>query len=119
VIFANEIGDFGGLVGFLLALATLLTANRANALADLEKAPDFDRRDKVREVLLDSGLAVITALVFLAGVPLAIRAARGLHPLAHGGPLRSVFILTWALLVALIAWQSSVAWRASKLTVPP
>jgi hypothetical protein len=62
---ADEIGDFGGLVGLLLALATLLTANRASALDGLKKAPRFDSSDKWREALLDAALAIITALVFL------------------------------------------------------
>ena len=112
----GEIADFGGLVGLLLALATLLTANRAAALATLETATDLSQDDKGREVVLDLALAVLTGLVFLAGLPLAVRAARGLHPLAHGGPLRGVFVLAWVLLLALIGWQLSLANAVSKLT---
>jgi hypothetical protein len=116
---ADEIGDFGGLVGLLLALATLLTANRASALDGLKKAPRFDSSDKWREALLDAALAIITALVFLSGLPLAVRAARNLHPLAHGGPLRGVFVLSWALLIGLVAWQLSLVRDALKLKPPP
>jgi hypothetical protein len=85
-------------VGLLLALATLLTANRATALTDLGDATDIKRSDRWREIALDCSLGTITLLVWLAGLPLAIRAARNLQPLAHGGSLRSVFVLTWVLL---------------------
>ncbi|HYZ76434.1 MAG TPA: hypothetical protein VE596_03580 [Gaiellaceae bacterium] len=114
----DEIADFGGLVGLLLALATLLTANRAAALQKLEDANDFSEGDKWLEFVLDATLAVLTGLVFLAGLPLAVRAARDLHPLAHGGPLRGVFVLAWVLLLALIAWQLRLAKAAAGLTVP-
>jgi len=118
VSLSSEIGDFGSLVGLLLALATLLTANRASVLAKLDEASDLDRHDKWREVILNAGLATITTLVFLAGLPLAIRAAGGLHPLAHGGPLRSVFVLAWALLIALVGWQVRLAVAAAQLKLP-
>jgi hypothetical protein len=115
----DEIGDFGGLVSLLLALATLLTANRAGALAALARAPRFDRLDKWREFALVAGLAVVTALVFLAGLPLAVRAGRELHPLAEGGPLRSVFLLAWLLVAGLVAWQVRLAVDAMRLRPPP
>ena len=115
----DEIGQFGALVGLLLALATVLTANRAGAVQALGKAPRFDRVDKWREVALVGGLAVVTALVFLAGLPLALRALRGLHPLAEGGPLRSVFVLAWLLLLGLVAWQLRLALSAARLRPPP
>jgi hypothetical protein len=118
VTLSEEIGDFGGLVGLLLALVTLLTANRASVASELRKAPDFGRFDKVREVLLDLLLATITGIVFASGLPLALRAADGLHPLAHGGPLRSVFALTWILLLGLVGWQISLTIAALKLKPP-
>jgi hypothetical protein len=118
VSLSNEIGDFGGLVGLLLALATLLTANRAAALAALRNAANFTPGDKWREAALSSGLATVSTLVFLGGLPLAVRAAAHLHPLAHGGPLRSVFVLSWVLLAALLGWQLSLA-RGAVLLKPP
>ena len=101
----GEIGDFAGLVGLLLALATLLTANRSSTLDTIKKSASPERADVIREIVLDSGLAFVTALVLAAGIPLWIRAVRDLHPLAHGGPLRSVFTLSWILLVCLVGWQ--------------
>jgi hypothetical protein len=111
----EEIGDFGGLVGLLLALATLLTANRASALAELKKATDITSSAKAREIVLDASLGIVTALVWLGGLPLAIRAGRHLHPLAHGGPLQSVFVLAWVLLLGLVGWQASLTVNACKL----
>jgi hypothetical protein len=102
---SQEIGDFGALVGLLLTLAALLTANRASALAALNKASDVKRKDKQREIALDALLAIVTLLLWLGGLPLAIRAARHLDPLAHGGPLLSVFVLSWVLLLGLVGWQ--------------
>ena len=113
---SQEIGDFGGLVGLLLALATLLTANRASALERLRDAADVTGAAKSREIALDASLAVVTGLVWLAGLPLALRAAHHLHPLAHGGPLRSVFLLAWVLLLGLVIWQGSLFITASRLT---
>jgi hypothetical protein len=118
VTLSDEIGAFGSLVGLLLALVTLLTANRASVVGELRKAADLGRFDKVREVLLDSLLAAITGIVFASGLPLALRAVDGLHPLAHGGPLRSVFVLTWVLLLGLVGWQISLTIAALKLKPP-
>ena len=115
----EEIAAFGGLVGLLLALATLLTANRARAVAELGKAADFGHGDKWREFGLAVALAAVTALVFLAGLPLALRALDDLHPLAEGGPLRAVFVLAWLLVAALVAWQVSIAVGAARLRPPP
>jgi|SRR5882724_4916376 len=112
---SQEIGDFGSLVGLLLALATLLTANRASALDRLRQAADVTGGAKWREIALDATLAVVTGLVWLAGLPLAFRAAHHLHPLAHGGPLRSVFVLAWVLLLGLVVWQGSLLLSASQL----
>jgi sterol desaturase/sphingolipid hydroxylase (fatty acid hydroxylase superfamily) len=113
----DEIGAFAGLVGLLLALATLLTAQRSTALDRLHASPRPTVGEATREALLDGGLAVVTGLVFLAGLPLWARAAKHLHPLASDGALRSVFMLSWILLLALIAWQLILARSAWRLRV--
>jgi len=115
----KEISDFGTLVGLLLTLATLLTANRASALAALYSAADLTSSARWREVALDALLSVFTTLVWLGGLPLAIHAAAQLHPLGPGGPLRSVFVLAWVLLLGLIGWQVSLTRKAWKLRPPP
>ncbi len=110
----DEIGSFGGLVGLALALATLFTSWQASALNRLRGEPTPTRGEAWREVAIDAALATATTLVFLAGLPLWVDSVRELHPLADGGPLRSVFVIVWILLVGLIAWQVALvagAWR--------
>ena len=110
-----EIGDFGSLVGLLLALDTLLTANRAAALDRLRTSATPTKERAARESALDAALAGVTALVLVAGVPLWIRAVQELHPVAEGGALRSVFVLAWLLLVPLVWWQVGLAVAAWRL----
>lgn len=111
----KEIGDFGALVGLLLTLATLLTANRATSLADLRKAPDISKGQRSSELALNALLAGTTVLVWLAGLSLAVRAVSHLHPLADGGGLRSVFALTWILILGLVGWQVGLIRRVYAL----
>lgn len=111
----KEVGDFGALVGLLLTLVTLLTANRATSLADLRKAPDITKGQRLAELALDALLAGTTFVVWLAGLALAVRAVTHLHPLADGGGLRAVFALTWLLLLGLIGWQLDLLRRAYAL----
>jgi uncharacterized membrane protein len=105
----DEIGDLASLVGLLLALVTLLTANRSAALDRLRKSPHPTRTEAAWEFALDAGLAVVTALVFLAGLPLWLRTIDSFHPLQDGGAVRSVFVIAWALVVPLVVWQANLA----------
>ncbi|SRR6266581_4038695 len=110
----DRIGALANLVGLILALITLLTANRASQLATLQASATAEPSSARNEFLLDLGLAAITTTVLLAGLPLWLDAVSALHPLGAGGPVRSVFSLAWVLLVPLVAWQSSLgvqAWR--------
>lgn len=116
---ADEISSFGSLVGLMLALAALLTANRASMLARLDKKPKLSADERRREIALDLLLATVTILTFLGGLPLAVRAFHDLHPLAHEGPIRSVLIMVWVLLVGLVGWQIRLAIAASKLVLSP
>jgi hypothetical protein len=111
----KEIADFGTLVGLLLTLAALLTTNRAAALSALYRSSDVKKGQRRLELILDGLLAAFTFLVWLAGLTLAVRAVRGLHPLADGGPLRAVFAVAWILLLGLIGWQLGLLWRAWRL----
>jgi cation transporter-like permease len=111
----DEISNFGSLVGLMLALATLLTANRASTLVKLGEKPTLSKSERRHEVTLDLLLAAVTILTFLGGLPLTVRAAHGLQPLAHEGPIRSVLVMVWVLLVGLIGWQIKLAKAASKL----
>lgn len=116
---ASQIGDFGALVGLLLTLATLLTANRAAQLSALRQAPKLTDRQRWFEVALDALLATFTSVVWLAGLALAVRAVHHLHPLASGGGLRAVFAVTWILLLGLIGWQLVLLRNAWELKPSP
>lgn len=111
----ERIGDLAGLVGLILALITLLTANRNSTLTDLRKSASPKVTDALREMLLDASLVLVTSLVFLAGFPLWIDTIKVLHPLSSAGPVRSVFALAWLLLVPLIVWQARLSYSARKL----
>ena len=111
----DEIGDLAGLVGLLLALVTLLTANRSTALDRLRASATPTRERATTEAALDAGLALVTLLVFLAGLPLWLRTLEALHPLGHGGSVRSVFVVAWALVVPLVLWQVNLARAAWRL----
>ena len=105
----NEIGDLAGLVGLLLVLDTLLTANRSTALDRLRASPTPTKQDAAELAALAASLGVVTLLVFLAGLPLWVRTVGDLHPLRHGGSVRSVFVLAWTLIVPLVVWQANLA----------
>jgi hypothetical protein len=111
----DRIGALANLVGLILALITLLTANRASQLATLQASATAEPSSAQNEFLLDLGLGAVTTTVLLAGLPLWLEAVRALHPLGAGGPVRSVFSLAWILLVPLVAWQSSLGTQAWKL----
>jgi hypothetical protein len=111
----DEISNFGSLVGLMLALAALLTASRSSRIGKLGEKPKLSADERRREVALDLLLAAATIITFLGGLPLAVRACHDIHPLAHEGPIRSVLIMVWLLLLGLIGWQISLARVASKL----
>ena len=62
-----------------------------------------------------AALAAVTLLAFLAGLPLWLDAVRHLHPLAASGGVRSIFVVAWLLLLALVAWQLALVWRVAAL----
>jgi hypothetical protein len=112
----DEISNFGSLVGLMLALAALLTANRASGLATLKKEKStVTASERRREMFLDLLLATVTALTFLGGLPLVVRAINGINLFGHEGPIRSVLIMVWVLLAGLIVFQFQLARSASKL----
>jgi hypothetical protein len=111
----NEIGDLAGLVGLLLVLDTLLTANRSTALDRLRASATPTKEKAATELALDASLAIVTLVVFLAGLPLWIRTVDDLHPVRHGGSVRAVFVLAWLLILPLIVWQANLARAAWSL----
>lgn len=70
-------------------------------------AGDPDGGDVLRAALVTLGLLVATVAVLLAGVRLAVDAARDLHPFSTEptAPLRSLLCVLWLLLGSVAAWQ--------------
>lgn len=109
----ERIGDFGGLVGIVLVLATLFTQQRSEKRRELIVNSPTEG-DWVVEIFLNVVLAVATICLFAAGLPLVIDSVKGLDPVADTGPLRGAFAIVWVLLIALIAWQVVLAVGACK-----
>ncbi len=107
----GRVGDFAALVGLVLVLVTLFTSQRDSRLKELSAAAPTNR-ELTTEVWLNRVLAVFTALLFLAGLPLVLDCIKSLHPLSDSGPLRVAFTMVWLLLIALIGWQCSLAHAA-------
>jgi hypothetical protein len=111
----SRITDFATLVALVLVLLTLFTGQRAAAVLALREGARTKRRDAITELSLDLVLLAATALLFLIGLPIAVDATESLHPLAHSGPLRGAFVVTWLLLVGLVVWQWRILEDARKL----
>jgi len=92
----------------VLVLITLFTDPRATNLRELRESASAKKPDALQEMWLLAALFVVTAALFMSGLPVVVDAAKGWHPRASTGPLRSAFIISWALLLALIAWQAAL-----------
>jgi len=110
----DVIESFAGLVGLILALITLFTGARDAVVRGLEERvlTKQSQRHLQTEAWLARALFGATLVVFAAGVPLWVRT------LTHWSwstdhSVRWVFIVVWALLVPLAAWQLNVGRRAS------
>jgi hypothetical protein len=109
----DTIGNFGSLVGLILALVTLFTGTRDTSVRTLEEGTlTGKKRDHLRaESRLCWALFGATALLLLAGGPLWIRT------LTHWSwstdhSIRWGFFIVWLLLVPLALWQINIARRA-------
>jgi uncharacterized membrane protein YcjF (UPF0283 family) len=109
----DTIGNFGSLVGLILALITLFTGARDTSVRSLEEGPlTAEKKGHLRaESRLSWWLFGATLLLLFAGGPLWIRT------LTHWSwstdhSIRWGFIIVWLLLVPLGLWQINIARRA-------
>lgn len=109
---ATRVNDFGALVGLVLVFITLFTNQRDATLRGLPANPKATKADATSETWLLLALAAVTLLLFLAGLPVVVEAATGWTPRAFAGPLRAALVLSWVLLLGLLAWQIALARRA-------
>lgn len=111
---SEQVGDAAGLLGLLLALDTLFTAEQGRRL-DEERArqggPRHSRLATIRRITI--GLAVVTAASVALLLPLVVDVLKSLGDDAWE-PVLGVFALTWLLLLGLLAWQAVLAVRSSR-----
>lgn len=108
---AEQVGDAAGLLGLLLALNTLFTAEQARRLEE-ERAREGGARRRpvatVRSITAALGLVTSAALVMLAPLVVDILDTIGGD---RWEPVLGVFVLTWLLLVGLLVWQGVITIR--------
>jgi len=107
----KRITDLGGLISLALALATVFTAARSQALQTRAKEQGKTKLRVLRALALDLVLLAAIIALTLAALPLFLDSVRRLDVTDSAGALRSVFVIDWLLLCGLIAWQLGISWR--------
>ncbi len=109
---SDQVGQAANLVGLLLALVTLFTSEQARRLADertREGGARHSRLTSIRYASVGLGAVTVTSLGLLG--PLVFDVVK-----AIGGddwqPVLGVFALVYLLLVALLCWQVTLAFRS-------
>jgi hypothetical protein len=109
----DQISQAASLLGLLLALDTIFTAEQARRLADERTRVGGARTARVRAIRFTAaGLTLVTVSAIAALFPLVLDVVESIGS-PEWQPVFAVFQLTWILLIALAAWQLFVAWRAS------
>jgi hypothetical protein len=102
----GRITDVGNLLGLVLVLLPLFTSQRAAALRMLRRDP---RRDEIlTELVVTSGVLIVTSLPIAAGGRLWWDTIMNLHSFGPNGAIRSMFLVALVLLAGLIAWQAKL-----------
>lgn len=110
---AQQVGDVASLIGLLLALDTLFTAEQSRRLEKELIRDGGPRSEILRSVLvLSIGLAVLTATTIVMLWPLVqdVLATVGDGP---WNPVLGIFVVTYVLLVALVVWQTSLSFKVT------
>lgn len=111
---SEQVGDAAGLLGLLLALNTLFTAEQGRRLDEertRQGGPRHGRLATIRNITI--GLAVVTAASVAMLLPLVVDVLESVGDDAWE-PVLGVFALTWLLLLGLLAWQIWLAVRSSR-----
>jgi hypothetical protein len=108
----DQVKTASALVGLLLALITLFTAEQARRLADERNQIGGGRPKQLRTIrLMSIALAVVTTVTVIALWPV-VHDVLDAHDTKKWQSVFAVFLLTWVLLIALIGWQIGLAWNA-------
>jgi hypothetical protein len=107
----DSIQNLGGLISLALALVTVFTAQRWQAMRDRRAIEGKTKLRVLQGAAVDLVLLVLTLALTLAATPIVVDAVDELSIGRSRGALRSTFVVVWVLLVGLIVWQVSIAWR--------
>lgn len=107
----QQISDLGSLIALALALVTVFTAQRAQALRERRDIPGKTKLRVFQGSVLDLALFAPTAALTAAALPLARAAVDEGDLFSAEGALRTTFAIVCLLLVGLLAWQLSIGWR--------
>jgi len=108
----DQVSTASSLLGLLLALDTLFAAEQARRLAEERVRTGGARKQRLQSIrAIAIALAVVTVGAIVALFPL-FRDVLDTVGQATWQPVFAVFELTWVLLVALAAWQITIAYRA-------
>lgn len=108
----EKVARVANLLGLLLALDTLFTAEQGRRLAQERRREGGADRAALRLIrVLALGLAVVTTTAVAVLFPL-FRDVLKVIGEPEWEPVLGVFELTWILLVALAMWQVVIAWQS-------
>ena len=107
----QRITELGGLISLALALVTVFTAQRWQALRDRREVPGKTKLRVLQGSAIDLSLLALTVALTAAAFPLFRDALEDLSWGDSESALRSTFAVIWLLLVGLIVWQVSIAAR--------
>jgi protein-S-isoprenylcysteine O-methyltransferase Ste14 len=108
----EQVAQVASLLGLLLALDTLFTTEQARRLTEERTRTGGAKRSVLRTTLVTCILLGVVTLAALASLtPLAIDVVGSIGE-ADWEPVFGVFLLTYVLLVGLVAWQILLTIRA-------
>jgi hypothetical protein len=108
----EQVAQVANLLGLLLALDTLFTSEQARRLTEERTRTGGARRSALRTTLVVCILLGAVTLAALASLtPLVIDVVGAIGD-TDWEPVFGVFLLTYVLLVGLVAWQTLLTIRA-------
>jgi protein-S-isoprenylcysteine O-methyltransferase Ste14 len=109
----EQVAQAASLLGLLLALDTLFTTEQARRLAEERTRTGGAKRSALRATLVTCiALAAVTLAALASLTPLAIDVVGTIGGERSWQPVFGVFLLTYVLLIGLVAWQILLTIRA-------
>jgi hypothetical protein len=109
----EQVAQAASLLGLLLALDTLFTSEQARRITEERTRTGGAKRSVLRTTLITCILLGAVTLAALASLtPLAIDVLGTIGDDTDWEPVFGVFLLTYVLLIGLVAWQILLTIRA-------